>query len=80
MSAITFAQAKTLTLAFLDQWLKSLPASERTMPRMMLYNRLTGKQEPYSVATLIVQVQRETPVGKEYINMHTTQLNYVIQG
>ena len=80
MSAITFAQAKQLTLAFLDQWLKSLPASERNMPRVMMYNPDTQRTEAYSVATLIVQVQRETAVGKEYINMHTTQLNYVIQG
>ena len=80
MSAITFAQAKSLTLAFLDQWLKSLPASERNMPRIAIYNEATGRTEVYSVATLIAQVQRETPVGKEYINMHTTQLNYVIQG
>jgi len=78
MSVITYAEARQLTLARLQQWLKELPLSEQTRPRLFLYNPTTQKQQAYSVADLIVQVTRGTPVGVNYVNSEMKRLNYII--
>ena len=72
MSAITFQQAKKLTLDRLNQLLRELPASERNRPRVVI------DFKTYSVNDLIVQVERETEVGKNWIYKTAKQANYVV--
>ena len=72
MSEISFQQAKKLTLDRLNQWLLELPVSERNRPRIVI------DFKTYSVNDLIVQVERETVVGKDYIYKTAKQGNYVV--
>lgn len=72
MSAINFATAKKLTLDRLRQVRDTLPVAERRRPRYVI-NFAT-----YSILDLIVQVERETVVGKEYVFDTAKQLGYTI--
>ncbi|MBA7627052.1 hypothetical protein ES703_34513 [subsurface metagenome] len=72
MSAINFATAKKLTLDRLRQVRDEMPAAERRRPRYAI-NFVT-----YSILDLIVQVERETVIGKEYVFDTAKQLGYTI--
>jgi len=73
MSAISFDQAKELTLARLRQWLAELPEAERRRPRKII------DFKAYSVLDLIREVEMETKVGKTYIYDEMKRLNYVVE-
>lgn len=72
MSQITFQEAKKLTLDRLNQWLLELPVSERNRPRIVI------DFKTYSVNDMIVQVEMETEVGKNWIFKVAKQSNYVV--
>ncbi|GAH96721.1 unnamed protein product [marine sediment metagenome] len=72
MSAINFATAKKLTLDRLRQVRDEMPVAERRRPRYVI-NFVT-----YSILDLIVQVERETVIGKEYTYDTAKQLGYSI--
>ena len=73
MSAISFEQAKELTLARLRQWLTELPEAEKRRPRKII------DFKAYSVLDLIREVEMETEVGKKYIYDEAKRLNYVVE-
>ena len=73
MSMISFAEAKTLVLARLRDWLESLPLAERTRPRKIIDYR------PYSVTDLIREVERETDVGKQIMYDEAKKLGYAVE-
>jgi hypothetical protein len=73
MSAISFAEAKQLTLARLRQWLEELPQAERSRPRKII------DFKAYSVLDLVREVEMETEVGKKYIYDEMKRLNYVVE-
>jgi hypothetical protein len=72
MSAINFATAKKLTLDRLRQVRDEMPAAERRRPRYVI------NFKTYSILDLIVQVERETVIGKEYVFDTAKQLGYTI--
>jgi len=73
MSAISFEQAKELTLARLRQWLAELPEAEKRRPRKII------DFKAYSVLDLIREVEMETKVGKTYIYDEAKRLNYLVE-
>ena len=73
MSAISFAEAKQLTLARLRQWLEELPQAERARPRKII------DFKAYSVLDMIREVEMETEVGKKVIYDEMKRLNYVVE-
>lgn len=72
MSEISFAAAKKLTLDRLRQVRDEMPVAERRRPRYVI------DFKTYSVLDLIVQVERETTIGKEYVFDQAKQMNYVV--
>ena len=73
MSAISFAEAKQLTLARLKQWLEELPEAERRRPRKIL------DFKAYSVLDLIREVEMETEVGKNIVYDEVKRLGYLVE-
>jgi hypothetical protein len=66
--AITYEEAKRLTLEFLNDWMKKLPAAQRTAPVIIFDMR------SWSIPQLISQVQSDTDVGKRYVYFYITSL------
>jgi len=72
---ISFAEAKRLTLDYLREWMKRLPAAQRTMPVIVFDWR------SWSIPEMIAQVEAETDVGKRYVYYYIGSLRrYVIVG
>jgi hypothetical protein len=59
--AITYEEAKRLTLDYLNDWMKKLPAAQRTAPAIIF------DMKSWSIPQLIAQVQSDTDVGKRYV-------------
>jgi hypothetical protein len=74
MSAITYQQAKQLTLSRLQQWKASLPPAEADMPRFVFENRT------WSINAMIAQVQMDSDTGRRYVYQTASYLGYVISG
>jgi len=73
MSSVSFAEAKSLVLARLRQWLQELPEAERRRPRLVI------EFKPMSVLSLIVEVEMETELGLKYIYDTIKRLGYIIE-
>jgi hypothetical protein len=58
---ITYEEAKRLTLDYLNDWMKNLPAAQRTAPIIIFDIR------SWSIPQMIAQVQSDTDVGKRYV-------------
>jgi|GEM_PF-3472255 hypothetical protein len=65
---ITYEEAKRLTLEFLNDWMKKLPAAQRTAPIIIF------DMKSWSIPQLIAQVQSDTDVGKRYVYFYITSL------
>ena len=74
----TFSEAKYLVLQRLRQDLKKMPESERDKPRYVLADPVTGERKVLSQNALIVEVERETNLGRDYVYTVVGQLNIVI--
>jgi len=72
---INWAEAKKLTLDYLEKWMKELPKAERTRPIIIFDWR------SWSIPEMIAQIKAETDVGKRYVYYHIGSLRrYVIVG
>jgi hypothetical protein len=74
VSAITYQQAKQITLSRLQQWKASLPPAEADMPRFVFENRT------WSINAMIAQVQMDSDTGRRYVYQTASYLGYVISG
>lgn len=75
MTEITYEQAKKLTLDYLNHWMRSLPAAQRTAPVIIFDFR------SWSIPDMINQVTLDTEVGRRYVNFYIKSLKvYVIKG
>jgi hypothetical protein len=72
MSSVSFAEAKSLVLARLRQWLQELPESEKRRPRIII------NFKPYSILDLIAEVEKQTEVGKSYVMDQAKLLGYAV--
>lgn len=80
MSAISYFQAKDLTLARLRKVMSEMPVSERGMPRYVLGDPVTGVMRNLSVLDLIREVEGDTALGRNYVYSEARLLGYVIAG
>lgn len=75
MTEITYEQAKKLTLDYLNDWMRKLPAAQRTAPVIIFDMR------SWSIVDMINQVQMDSDVGRRYVNFYIKSLKlYVIKG
>jgi hypothetical protein len=65
---ITYEEAKRLTLDYLNDWMKKLPAAQRTAPIIIF------DMKSWSIPQMIAQVQSDTDVGKRYVYFYITSL------
>jgi len=66
--AITYEEAKRLTLEFLNDWMRKLPAAQRTAPIIIFDMR------SWSLPQMIAQVQSQTEIGQRYVYFYITSL------
>jgi hypothetical protein len=71
---ITYEEAKRLTLEFLNDWMKKLPAAQRTAPIIIF------DMKSWSIPQMIAQVQSQTEIGQRYVYFYIGSLKkYVIK-
>jgi hypothetical protein len=73
LSVITYEQAKTLILERLNQQAKQLPESEKQRPRFIV-----GNMKTLSILDLIAEIERDTELGRAYVNDQVKQLGYAV--
>jgi len=72
---ITYEEAKRLTLEGLNEWMKSLPAVERTKPVIIF------DMKSWTIPQMISAVTMNTDIGKRYVYFYIGSLKkYVIKG
>jgi len=72
--AITYEEAKRLTLEFLNDWMRKLPAAQRTAPIIIFDMR------SWSIPQMISAVTMDTDAGKRYVFFYIGSLKkYVIK-
>jgi hypothetical protein len=58
---ITYEEAKRLTLDYLNDWMKKLPAAQRTAPVIIF------DMKSWSIPQMISAVTMDTDTGKRYV-------------
>lgn len=67
-TAITYEEAKRLTLEFLNDWMKKLPAAQRTAPVIIF------DIKSWTIPQMISAVTMNTDTGKRYVYFYITSL------
>ena len=71
--AITYMQARQLTIDRLQQRINTEPESELERPQFMVgFNS-------YTINSMMAEVMRGTPDGRAWVNMTAKSLNYLVE-